>query len=293
MDPQQPLRDFRPTAEFLVGIDSDGCVFDTMGVKHREGFIPAFIDHFGLAAVVEVAREVAEFVNLNSVDRGTNRFPGYVKTLDLLAAHPEIRQRGFLVPEVIGLREWIARETKLGNSTLKLEVERTADPDLSLALRWSEDVNRRIDATVRGVSPFPLVRETLEALRGRADAMVVSATPGEALRREWAEHRLADLVSLIAGQEMGSKRDLLATATAGRYSPEKVLMIGDAPGDLKAAEANGVLFYPIEPGHEVSSWRRLHDEALPRFFAETYAGPYMAEQVARFQALLPSRPPWV
>ena len=61
-------------------------------------------------------------------------------------------------------------------------------------------------------------------------------------------------------------------------------MVGDAPGDRKAAEANGVLFYPIDPGHEDESWRRFHDEALPRFFAGTYAGAYMAEQVARFEA---------
>ena len=292
MDTQQTLHDFRPTAAFFVGIDSDGCAFDTMEVKHKEGFIPAFVNHFGLAAISRVARQVAEFVNLYSIDRGTNRFPGYVKVLDLLRSHPEIVRRGFAVPPMDGLRKWIARETQLANSLLKIEVERTSDPDLVLALRWSEAVNVLIAETVRDVPPFPLVRETLESLSGRADAMVVSATPGEALRREWAEHGLADLVALIAGQEMGSKRDLLATATSGRYDPEKVLMIGDAPGDLKAAEANGVLFYPIDPGDEEASWRRLHDEALTRFFGGTYAGAYMAEQVARFKALLPSRPPW-
>ena len=41
--------------------------------------------------------------------------------------------------------------------------------------------------------------------------MVVSATPGEALEREWREHHLAGLVALIAGQEMGGK--------AGNTSP--------------------------------------------------------------------------
>ena len=38
---------------------------------------------------------------------------------------------------------------------------------------------------------------------------------------------------------------------------------------------------------------RFHDEALPRFFAGTYAGAYMAERVARFDALLPTAPPWI
>jgi phosphoglycolate phosphatase-like HAD superfamily hydrolase len=122
--------------------------------------------------------------------------------------------------------------------------------------------------------------------------MVVSATPGEALDREWAEHGLRDQVGLIAGQEVGSKKDVLAQAAKGRYDPDRILMIGDAPGDLAAARANGVLFYPIDPGDEDESWRRFHDEALPRFFQGTFAGPYMDDRVERFLAILPEVPPW-
>jgi hypothetical protein len=53
-----------------------------------------------------------------------------------------------------------------------------------------------------------------------------------------------------------------------------------------------VLFYPIDPGQEDESWQRFHDEALPRFFAGTYAGPYMNDLVTRFEKLLPDTPPW-
>lgn len=286
------LHNFNHTNDFFIGIDSDGCAFDTMEVKHKECFIPMFIQHFGLAAVSRVAREVAEFVNLYSVDRGVNRFPGYVKVLDLLATRPEIRRRGFRLPDVPGLRAWIGRETKLANPALVEEVKRAGDPDLVRALAWSEDVNRAIAATVRDVPPFPLVRESLQAMRGRADVMVVSATPSDALRREWAEHQLADLVAFIAGQELGTKREILAAATLGRYSPDNVLMVGDAPGDLKAAEANGVLFYPIDPGDEDASWERFHDEALPRFFGNAYRGTYMNARIERFLAMLPQTPPW-
>lgn len=90
--------------EFFVGIDSDGCAFDTMEVKHKECFIPAFINHFGLAAASRITREVAEFVNLYSINRGINRFPGYLKVLDLLESHPEIVRRGVLIPRMKGLR---------------------------------------------------------------------------------------------------------------------------------------------------------------------------------------------
>lgn len=291
-DPQSALRAFPKSHEFFVGIDSDGCVFDTMEVKHKECFIPAFIKHFELAAVSKYARESCEFVNLYSKQRGANRFPAYLRALDLLAERPEVRRRGFEVPRLPGLRDWIQRETKLGNPTLRVEVERGADPDLTRTLAWSEEVNRCVEAIVKAVPPFPFVRETLAALRGRADVMVVSATPGEALEREWVEHGLAGAVGLIAGQEMGSKAEHLALAACGKYPSDRILMIGDAPGDRKAAEVNGVLFYPIDPGHEDESWERLLKVALPRFFEGTYAGAYMAEQVARFESLLPERPPW-
>ena len=291
-DPQAPLREFRPAHEFFIGIDSDGCAFDTMEVKHKECFIPNFVRHFELAAVSKYAREAAEFVNLYSKWRGANRFPAYLKALELLAERPEVGRRAFRVPPLLGLRDWVARETKLGDPALKAEVERTNEADLVRTLAWSQAVNAAVRETVKAVPPFPLVRETLAAAGERADLMVVSATPGEALVREWEEHDLARRVALIAGQEMGSKKEHLGLAAAGRYPKDRVLMIGDAPGDRQAAEANGVLFYPIEPGREDESWQRLYEEALPRFFAGSYAGEYMSERIAAFEALLPETPHW-
>jgi phosphoglycolate phosphatase-like HAD superfamily hydrolase len=292
VDSQAALRAFAKSHDYFVGIDSDGCAFDTMEVKHKECFIPDIVRYYGLAAISKYVREAAEFVNLYSKWRGVNRFPALTKTMDLLAGRPEIGRRAFRLPPLTGLRAWIDRETRLANNVLRAEAEATGDPDLALALEWSEHVNQTIGVTVKAVPPFPLVRESLELLQGKADVMVVSATPSEALTREWEEHRLASLVGLIAGQELGSKKEHLALATSGRYDRDKVLMVGDAPGDRQAADANGVLFYPIDPGREDASWQRFYEEALPRFFAGTYAGPYMAEQVARFEALLPESPPW-
>jgi phosphoglycolate phosphatase-like HAD superfamily hydrolase len=291
-DPQAPLRDFKKTRDFFIGIDSDGCAFDTMEVKHKECFIPNIIKFYELAAVSKYVREAAEFVNLYSHWRGINRFPALTATFDLLPDRPELTRRRFIPPPVLGVRSWIDRETKLSNPTLRAEVSATSDPDLALALAWSEAVNVTIGEMVKSVPPFPYVRESLEALRGKADVMVVSATPGEALQREWHEHGLHRHVALIAGQELGSKKEHLALAAAGRYEASNVLMVGDAPGDRKAAEANGVLFYPINPGREDESWQRFYEEALPRFFDGRYSGGYMEERVAEFEALLPETPPW-
>jgi phosphoglycolate phosphatase-like HAD superfamily hydrolase len=290
--PRLSLADFAPSRDYFIGIDSDGCVFDTMEVKHKECFIPNIVKHYGLAAISKYVREAAEFVNLYSCHRGVNRFPGLVLTMDLVLARPEVLRRRPHVPDLAGLRSWIARETRLSNPALAAEAKATGDADLAAALAWSEDVNRSIAEIARDVPPFPFVRESLESMQGKADVMVVSATPGEALAREWEEQGLRPLVSLIAGQELGSKREHLASAAAGRYQADRALMVGDAPGDLQAARANGLLFYPIDPGAEDDAWQRFFEEALPRFLAGTYAGDYMDALVDRFQTLLPDRPTW-
>ena len=290
-DPAQVLRDFEPGSEFFIGIDSDGCVFDSMEIKQKECFAPMFVKHHGLQAVSKYARQVWEFVNLYSKNRGINRFPALVRALGLLRERPEVQARNAGVPSYPALDEWIARETKLGNATLAAEVKGGND-GLAQVKIWSDAVNEQIADIVHGVPPFPLVRDCLGQALGQADLAVISQTPCDALEREWAEHDLAQFVKAIAGQEMGTKTEHLQLAAADKYPAEKVLMIGDAPGDHKAAKANGVLFYPILPGHEEVSWERLHSEALDRFFAGKYAGDYEAKLFAQFDASLPERPSW-
>ncbi len=287
-----PLDRFTRKHDFLIGIDSDGCIFDTMEIKHKECFIPAFIMHMGLQPVSKYAREACEFSNLYSKWRGANRFPAYLLALDLLAERKEVQARHAKLPELKGLRDWVKRETKLGNPTLKAEVEKTHDPDLEQTLRWSVAVNEAIDAMVEHIPPFPFVRESLEKLAAVADMVVCSATPQKALEKEWAEHRIEGLVGAICGQEIGSKKEILERASKLGYGPNRVLMIGDAPGDLKAARGAGALFFPINPGHEEVSWERFYKESCDRFLNGTYAGNYETLLIAEFDRYLPDTPPW-
>src|SRR5258706_8785055 len=273
MDSAQVLRDFEPAREFFVGIDSDGCVFDSMEIKHKECFAPMFIKYFGLQAVSKYARETWEFVNLYSKTRGANRFPALSRALNLLRERPEVIARNVAVPDTKALDEWITRETKLGNAALASEVKK-GNKALEQVKEWSDAVNACIEDMVHGVPPFPLVRESLEKINPKADAMVISQTPTPALEREWEEHDLRKFVEIIAGQEMGTKTEHLKFAAAGKYPPNKILMIGDAPGDFKAAKSNNALFYPIVPGDEEASSQRFYNEALENFFAGKYARTY-------------------
>jgi len=279
-----------PQHDFLVAIDSDGCVFDTMELKHKECFVPEFINHYELQAVSKYARECWEFSNLYSKSRGANRFATLVESLRLLGERPEVIARGVRIEIPESLVAWMSSETKLGNPALEARVSATGDADLQRALSWSKAVNKSIAAMVRGVPPFPLVREVVQKLHPTADILVCSATPCEALRTEWREHELDQYVVDICGQETGSKKEVLAAAS--KYPPQHALMIGDAPGDYAAAKANGCLFFPILPGNEEASWKRLHDEGIDRFLSGQFVGEYQQSLLDAFEGCLPETPNW-
>jgi len=288
----KPLADLSPRHRFFVGIDSDGCAFDSMEIKHKECFIPNIIKWWELQPVSKYAREAAEFVNLYSKFRGINRWPALVKVFDLLRERPEVLARRAAVPDAKKLREFMASGQPLSDAGLQAYMAEHPDPELDRALGWSRAVNAAIADMVHGLPPFPYLRESLEVLQAQADVVVVSATPTEALLREWQEHGIHTLVRVIAGQEMGTKKQHLALAAKGKYPPDHILMIGDAPGDLEAGRANGTLFFPINPGQEEVSWERFFTEGIAKFTGGSFAGAYEASLIAEFERRLPGTPPW-
>lgn len=298
VDAAKALKEFQPKHEFFVGIDSDGCAFDTMGIKQRECFCPWMIGYFGLQPVAQAARECKDFADLFSKTRGANRHKTSKRIIaELLPSHPMVKARGFEVPQYPHYFAWVDDPNSvLSNDGLKKAIDSATDAEvrkeLEHALAWSERVNETIADIVKGMPPFPYVRESLEKIGPVADVIVVSATPGEALTREWEEHDIAKYVEVIAGQEMGKKAQHLEYATKGRYAKNHVLMVGDAPGDMKAARANDALFYPINPGGETESWKRFHDEAFDKFINGEYAGEYEVKVIAEFDGFLPENPPW-
>jgi len=290
---KETLRSFTPQHEWFIGFDSDGCIFDSMELKHKECFIPNIIKYYNLQPVSKYARHAAEFVNLYSYWRGANRFPALVKTLELLRDWPEVQRRKVVLPDWAPIQQFIDSAPSLGNPALKEAVAQSGHPVLKQLLEWSEAVNRDIEAMVKGLPPFPLVRESLNKLQGRADMMVVSATPAEALRREWEEHRIARSVALIAGQELGKKEEQLGLTASGKYAAGHMLMVGDALGDLKAARSAGALFYPVLPGKEDESWKLFHDEICEDFLAGKYTKDREAKHLAEFEKVLPKTAPWM
>ena len=289
---RENLIGLQPQHNALVGLDSDGCVFPTMELKQKRCFHGEIVKHWHLEEVDRQVRECAEFINLYSRWRGTNRFPALLLTFELLAERPEVLATGVKLPNTAALRHYINSGLPMSNATLEKEAKRTGDCELARLLAWSLAVNANIERIAKNIPPFKGVLESLKIIQHHADLIVVSQTPEEALVREWKENALDHFPAVIAGQELGTKTEHLQLAAGNKYAAGCVLMVGDALGDLRAAEAAHALFYPVNPGHEAESWQRFHADAFDKFLTGTFAGVYQATRIREFEALLPELPPW-
>lgn len=286
------LADLQPTKNYFVGIDSDGCVFDTMEIKHKRCFCPNTISYWDLQEISKYVKETWEFVNLYSKTRGCNRFNALINVIKLLSERDEVKVKNVKLPNMSPLIDWVKKETKLGNSTLEKYESKSNNPILSTALSWSLAINDDIAKTIKNIPPFPFVKKSLEKINSNADVMVISQTPSETLKHEWEENDLLKYLILIAGQEFGTKSEHIKYGAKNKYDDDKILMIGDSPGDMEAAKSNGVLFYPINPGNEKRSWERFYYEGLNKFYTGKFKGEYENKAIREFEEYLPTVPPW-
>lgn len=289
---KESLLNLKPRHDSFIGVDSDGCVFPTMEIKQKQCFHSLLISLWGLECVERAVRDIAEFVNLYSKYRGQNRFPSLLRVFDMLPDYPGVKESGVRMPATESLRQFCASGLPMGNPALETVVAETGDQELALVLKWSLAVNDEIARIVKNIKPYRWVKESFGEIAKHSDAVCVSQTPTEALVREWEENGMLDDVAVIAGQELGTKTEHLRLATQGRYAQDRIMMIGDAPGDLKAAREAGAHFFPINPGHEDASWELFYREAYKRFLKGTFGGDYEKALVEKFNALLPDTPPW-
>lgn len=274
------LADFTKKREFFVCLDSDGCVMDTVRLKHCNVFCPELIRSFGLEQYNDYITEAWEEINLHSITRGISRFESVVQIFDRL------KNRGVELPGSEDIADWVANSSELSTATLKAEVLRTGSPALRKLQQWNTICNRRIQTLEPTFEPFPGVENSLRQLHAVADVAVVSAANESAIASEWNRYGLARHADVIFGQEVGSKANSIAAMLACGYESRKVMMVGDAMGDAQAAAANGVAFVPILPGREAESWRRLQEEALPKLLHGTFRPEYQAELLAALRSAL-------
>ena len=211
-DPETQLKSFKRTKDFLVAIDTDGCVTDNMNGKHMLIFQPQYMEFYQLWGIESYFREIAEYYNLFSAQRGCNRFLATQYTLQALHARQDVRKAAaeakIELPALEPLNGYIEycekNKVGLGNPSLgKYLASQPMNLYLYKLLGWSEAVNRTFPFVQ--IPPFDNVRESLEIIVAKADVMVVSQTPYDDLVHFWESNGLLQYIQTIAGQEMGKK----------------------------------------------------------------------------------------
>lgn len=272
--------------DFLVAVDSDGCAFDVMNVKHLEVFIPEAVAVFGLETYGDLYPEAARTVNLFSDLRGCNRFPALYCSLELARRR---LGRPLEIPVMETFRDFLLSGNGLTREALTTWHSAHPAPVLGKVIEWNDRCNERFKSGLKESAPFTGVKEALQKAAAFADIVVCSAASRATLLHEWSAAGLDTFVTMIAGQENGTKAEQLLNASrAGGFDPEKVLMIGDAPGDHKAARTVGTCFFPIIPGDENHSWWICREEVLPAFAAGRYTTAVEELHLARFYRNLPA-----
>lgn len=278
MNTKEEIVNFKPAKEFFVGIDSDGTAFDSMNIKHLQAFLPAALTTWDFGEYREEFGQIWKRLNLYSKSRGINRFAGLSSAFEQLA---ERSGKAWAV-DAIPLKDFVEKSESLSNAALEAWMKEHPHPLFDDIRRWSLESDRLFEEHTRGLLPFKNVEAALKAMAEQADVMVVSSASGKGLDKDWSFSGLTNYISLLAGQETGSKKVQLRLGADGKYPPNKILMIGDAPGDLEAARSVEALFYPIVPGKEEESWRRLREESLKRFFAGSFQGEYESGLIGEF-----------
>lgn len=254
---------------FLICVDSDGCVMDTMNVKHHRCFGPCLIEEWQLKPWQDEIIDLWNTVNLYSLHRGINRFLGLAEVLR------EVNVKYRTIEGIDEFSCWAADAAQLSNEAVKLLVENGAGEIFGKALSWSEKVNKAILALPAECrQPFAGALAALKTAGNHCEVAVVSSANEAALLAEWQDADLLEWVNYCLSQNDGSKAYCIAMMLGAGYRSSKVLMIGDAPGDKTAAEQNGVSYFPILAGRERESWQQFSDQALPRFLQGEYAGEY-------------------
>ena len=255
---------FTDNFKFIVCIDSDGCAMDTMDIKHIRFFGPIAAEIFTIKDKTKFLEEWNR-INLFSKTRGINRFKG------LLLGLKFAEQNGEFVEDYTIFQKWCDETSSLSNQSLEEAYADSLDPVQKKALEWSKAVNNGIESELKGKDrPFEGVKEALEIISQSAQIAIVSSANSEAVNSEWERHGLMPFVSEFFGQERGSKFAAIQEIKSQGFSPENILMIGDAPGDLDAAKNNEVHFYPILYGKEKESWSNLINGVLKEFLNNHY-----------------------
>ncbi|SHH88538.1 glycoside hydrolase family 88 protein [Clostridium grantii] len=254
------LSDYKKNKEFLIAIDSDGCVFNNMKIKHRHYFFPLILKVFEIENKDGKILKLWEEINLEYPSRGINRFLGLGRLFESIDCGYDTKL----------FNKWLAETDIHKNESLLEFITESHDPMMIKVLEWSNAVNAKLKDEYISDKVFNESIEAIMNAKSYADIVVVSSANYNAIYREWKEVSLLENIQFIASQELGSKSHCLSLIMQKGYDPNKILMIGDAFGDYHAAKSIGVHYYQIRYGNEENCWKLFETKKRDEFLAGKY-----------------------
>lgn len=272
---------FEKKHDYLICVDSDGTIMDTMTIKHNSCFGPCFIKVFGITSNIEDILSHWNHVNLYSKDRGINRFQGLKEILIYINKKYNIH-----FDDEEKFYSWVNATPRFDVKLLKDELDHdSSNYVIKKAIEWSDLVNNEIAKLPLPIE-FSYVKESLEKASMFASLLGVSSANKDAVNNEWKQRGLLPYFAFVACQDEGSKKDIIRNALKLGYKKENVIMLGDAMGDYFASRDNDVKFYPIIPTKENSCWKEFYENVLDIISNGNYSKEIEKEYIDRFMDFL-------
>ena len=188
--------------DYLVCVDSDGCVMDTMNCKHFHCFGPCMVTEWGLEEWKEEILDRWNVINLFSMTRGINRFKGLAMALG------EIDKLYKPITGIAALQHWVEVAPALSNDGVAKAAAEATDPDAKLvfqkALSWSKAVNAAIVELDEALKiPYEGAKEGLAAAHAFADVAMVSSANRDVVEEEWGKFGLLEHTDIVLAQDVG------------------------------------------------------------------------------------------
>lgn len=269
---------------FLLVIESEGVVFDSIEPAFRQGYIPSFAALFSWGLDPGLCARLFTHLSLASRLKASPPLVVLLAALKYLNRHfPSVR-RVAVIQCLEGLIA--AADFPDEDSILPALYGAQEDSPKRAILEWLEE-SRSLLAEAPPSRCFVHARRFLETLPEEfpgAEVLVHSTIPESVALNRWEIEGMGSCFLRLAGPERGDFPAYLRTALSQGYDAKPLLVVGGSYGAWQAAQAVGARFYPMISGGEEKSWRDLQERFIPAFLQGKSS--YLRTDSSRFVSLL-------
>jgi len=119
---------YKKSKDYLIAVDSDGCVFDNMTFKHRNFFFPKLLEVFAMTDETGEKAKLWDYFNLLYPHRGSNRFVALYGFFQTYRQRIADQERGDKQLDLSAFKKWLDTTDAIGEKQLQTVVDKSHDP---------------------------------------------------------------------------------------------------------------------------------------------------------------------